>query len=439
MLQLIQYQKTGEIVVAELPAPSCPDDFVLVRNASSLISAGTEKISVDNAKASLLERARRQPDQVKLVMDYVRKEGLASTFKRVKSKIDSYKFLGYSSAGTVIESKCPEFSPGDRVACAGAGYAMHAEIVAVPKNLAALMPPSVSFSDAAYTTLGAIALQSVRQADLKLGENCAVIGLGLLGQITVQLLKASGVKTAGLDINKVHFENAKKFGCNATYPSNSDYVKNLFAFADNEGFDAVIIAASSNSNQPIELALDITRKKGRIIVLGAVNMDIPRAPFYLKEIDLKISSSYGPGRYDASYEEQGIDYPYAYVRWTENRNMKAIISLIADGKLDFASMTTHNFDIKNATEAYELISGTTKSHYLGIIINYPQENIALKRSIILKDTYESQSDVRIGFLGAGNFAQNYLLPHLKATGADFVGVSTSKAANSFSVAKGGSI
>lgn len=435
MLQIIQHQKTGEILVEELPAPVCANGGILVRSSFSLISAGTEKTSVDNAKSSMIERAKRQPDQVKLVMDYVKKEGVVSTFKRVQNKLESYKFLGYSCSGTVIESKCDNFSPGDRVACAGTGYALHAEIVSVPKNLAVLLPDIVSFEDAAYTTLGAIAMQGIRQADLRLGENCAVIGLGLLGQIAVQLLKASGCRVAGLDINENLFPLAKKFGCDALYPSNSDYVKNLESFSGGSGFDAVIIAASTASNHPIELALDITRKKGKIVILGAVGMNVPRGPFYMKEIDLRISSSYGPGRYDSFYEEQGIDYPYPYVRWTENRNMLAIVDLIAQGKLDFASMTTHRFDILKAPLAYDLISGKQKEQYLGILLEYPERKDDISRSVVIKNDFNKQSKIKIGFVGAGTFAQNYLIPHLKSAGTELVAVSTGKAANSYSLAK----
>ncbi len=435
MLQVIQHQKTGDILVEELPAPECPAGGILVRTSSSLISAGTEKISVENAKASLLERARRQPEDVKMVIDYVKKEGVFSTLKRVKNKLESYKFLGYSASGTVLESNCGEFSPGGRVACAGAGYALHAEIIAVPKNLAALIPENVSFDDAAYTTLGAIAMQGVRQADLRLGENAAVIGLGLLGQIAVQLLKASGCRVAGLDINESLFENAKKFGCDAVFPSSADYINNLEAFTGGAGFDAVIIAASTSSNQPMELALDITRKKGKAVVLGAVGMNIPRGPFYKKEIDLRISCSYGPGRYDAFYEEQGHDYPYAFVRWTENRNMKAVLDLISQGKLDTASLTTHKFDIKRAAQAYELISGKKSEPYLGILLNYPERKDALKRTIRLKNDFNRHAKLRLAFIGAGTFAQNYLIPHLKAPDIELIGVSTATAANAHSAAK----
>ncbi len=437
MLQIVQYQKTGEILVEELPAPLCPKNGILVRTAYSLISAGTEKVSVGNAQSSLIQRAKKQPDQVKLVMDYVKKEGIVSTYQRVKSKLDSYKMLGYSASGVVVETDCDEFNVGDRVACAGAGYANHAEYIAVPKNLSVKIPDSVKFEEAAFTTLGSIALQGVRQADVRLGENVAVIGLGLLGQISIQLLKASGCRVAGFDINNELFDRAKNYGCDITLLSNSDSIKQALSFTRGLGFDSVIITASTKSNQPLELALQLARKKSKIVVVGAVGMNVPRSPFYEKELDLKISCSYGPGRYDSNYEELGYDYPYAYVRWTENRNMQAFLDMIDSKKIDLESMISHTYDINNATKAYDIITGKISEKFIGILIKYSAFNVQednIKHTIQVKYD-KNKGKINLAFLGAGTFAQTYLIPFIKKTSANLVAVSTSKSANAVSVAK----
>jgi len=436
MLQVLQYQKSGEIKVEELPAPECLENGILVKTSYSLISAGTEKTSVSNTQSSLIQRAKQQPDQVKMVMDYIKKEGILSTYQRVMSKLQDYKLLGYSLSGVVVESKCDDFAVGDRVACAGAGYANHAEYVTVPKNLACKIPDNVDMEDAAFTTLASIALQGVRQADVRLGENVAVIGLGLLGQITIQLLKSSGCKVIGLDINEKLFDKAKQFGADAVFLSNFDYIKQVQSFTKGIGCDAVIITASTSSDEPMELAINIARKKGKVVVVGAVGMNIPRNPFYQKELGITISCSYGPGRYDPFYEELGNDYPVAWVRWTENRNMQAILNLLADGKLNFKSMTSHIFDIKDAVKAYDIITGKIKEDFTGILLKYTdiQNDKNIVRTYKIKN-YEPKSNVKIAFLGAGTFGQTYLIPNIKKAGADLIAVSTAKPSTSLSAAK----
>ena len=435
MLQVLQYQKDGEIVIEDLPAPLCPDNGILVRTAFSLISAGTEKTSVSNTQSSLLQRAKKQPEQAKLVLDNLKKEGIISTFKKVQSKLDSYKTLGYSASGIVIESRCDEFFPGDRVACAGAGYATHSEIIAIPKNLAAKIPENVSFEDAAYTTVATIAMQGVRQADVRLGENVAVIGLGLIGQITVQLLKASGCRVCGLDINESLFESAKKYGCDECYPSSKEYISGIKAFTKGLGYDSAIITASTDSNEPMELALNLTRKKGRIVIVGGVPMNVSRSPFYEKELELTISCSYGPGRYDPNYEEHGIDYPAAYVRWTENRNMMAVLELVSQKRLDVSSMTTHIIDVTEAEKAYDMITGKVKDDYLGILLKYPENQNSIQRITYPSSKTNPAGIVKIGFIGAGQFAQSYLLPNLNLPDVQLIGVSTSTPVNAHTAAK----
>ncbi len=435
MLQVVQYQKDGQISIEEMPIPQCPENGVLVRNLFSLISAGTERTSVSNTQSSLLQRAKKQPDQVRLVLDFLKKDGILSTINKVRSKLDSYKNLGYSTAGVVVESRCDELKPGDRVACAGAGFAVHAEVVAIPKNLVAKIPDGVGFDEAAYTTLGSIAMQGVRQTDMRLGETVAVIGLGLLGQLAVQMLKASGCCVIGMDINESLFDNAKKFGCDYVCRSSADSVKSIMAYTGGIGCDAVLIAASSSSNEPAELALKIARKKGRVVVLGAVSMDLPRSPFYEKEIDFRISCSYGPGRYDDNYEINGNDYPPAYVRWTENRNMQAVLYLMETKKLDVRSMTTHTFNLNEAPKAYDLITGKTQEPYLGILLNYPERSGAMIRQLPIPANVQPVKAVSLGFIGAGTFAQGYLLPVLKSQDITMHSVSTATSVNALTAGK----
>jgi polar amino acid transport system substrate-binding protein len=434
MLQVLQYQKSGEIVVEELPDPQCPENGILVQTQYSLISAGTERASVEKAQSSLIERIKKQPDDVKMVFDFIKKEGIVSTFNRVQAKLDSYKSLGYSASGIVIESGCKEFSPGDRVACAGAGYANHAELITIPKNLAVKIPDNVDMQDAAYTTLGSIAMQGIRQTEPKIGETITVIGLGLIGLLTVQMLKANGCRVIGLDINSELFEKAKNCGSDLILPSKSESVDSIKAFTRGMLCDSVIITAATSSNQPLELAFDICRKKGKVIIVGAVGMDIKRGPFYTKEIDLKISCSYGPGRYDSSYEELGNDYPYSHVRWTENRNMQAILDLISLNKLDVKLLTTHTFNLNDASKAYDIITGKTQEKYLGILLKYNEVQTNKKPRVTIKETINS-SDITAGFIGLGSFAQNHLIPHIKKSGIALAGVANQTAPSSKSAAE----
>ena len=434
MLQVVQYQKNGEMSLLEVPSPQCKEGGILVRTSASLISAGTERTSVVGGQASLLERAKKQPEQVKLVLDTLKRDGIKSTIDRVQAKLDSYKTLGYSASGIVIESTCEEFSPGDRVSCAGAQYAHHAEFISVPKNLAVKLPDSVSFIDASYTTLGAIALQGIRQADLRLGETVAVIGLGLLGQLTVQMLKASGCRVIGLDVNDEVLSLAKLHGCDIALQSNQDAVSTIMHFTRGIGTDAVIITASTDSEAPIQLALNISRKKSPIVIVGAVPMNIPRSPFYEKELDLRISCSYGPGRYDPLYEEQGIDYPAGYVRWTEQRNMQAFIDLLEQGSVKTEHLTTHTFAISDALHAYDIISGKNPEPHLGITLLYNPDAIP-ESMVTVKSSTSPLENPAIGFIGAGSFAQAQLLPPLRSLSVRLHAVSTSSPANALSVAK----
>ncbi|MCE1165532.1 MAG: bi-domain-containing oxidoreductase, partial [Bacteroidetes bacterium] len=357
--------------------------------------------------------------------------------------LDNYKELGYSCAGTVTESAADGFSAGDRVACAGAS-ANHSEFVLVPKNLAVRIPEGVCFDEAAFTTLGSIAMQGVRQADVRVGEKVAVIGLGLLGIITVQILKASGCKVIGLDISSNNFEIAKISGCDETILSDEDAAGKVDTFTNGYGTDAVIITASTKSNAPMEQALAFARRKSPVVVVGAVNMDVPRSPFYEKEVDIRISCSYGPGRYDRDYEDYGIDYPFEYVRWTENRNMQSVLDLLAEKKINFKNLITHYFDINDGLKAYDLITGKTGEKHLAVLISYGAEGSGGLRTEKHKDAAgfkgseknvmkRKEDKVVAGFLGAGNFAQSYIIPVLKKQGVRLKTVVTSKPVNASSV------
>jgi predicted dehydrogenase/threonine dehydrogenase-like Zn-dependent dehydrogenase len=419
MKQLIQNFKTGELFVDDLPVPTLSEGFVLIENRFSLISAGTEKTTVSTGQASLIGKAKMRPDLVKQVIQNYKKEGFKATFEKVRTKLDSLKALGYSSAGVVLASMdiSKKYQPGDLVACAGSGYASHAEIVCVPENLVAKIPAGVDFEDASYSTLGAIALQGVRQADPKLGENICVIGLGLLGQITCQLLQANGCNVFGIDVSQKMVDLANTTQAAKAILRNEEKLPAMVDnFTNGFGFDKVIITAAGQTNDPVELSGQILRRKGVVIIVGAVTMDIPREPdFYKKELELKLSCSYGPGRYDVKYEEEGLDYPYGYVRWTEQRNLGAFLRLIERKTINLKPLTTHVFEIDDAVKAYDLILGKRKEPYVGILIKYPENES--KKSSEFKINSNQTREINIGFIGAGSFAQSYLLPNAKLFGS----------------------
>jgi predicted dehydrogenase/threonine dehydrogenase-like Zn-dependent dehydrogenase len=419
MKQLIQNFKSGDLYIDDLPIPSVSEGFVLVANRFSLISAGTEKSTVSTGQASLIGKAKKRPDLVKQVIQNFKKEGLKATVEKVQTKLESLKALGYSSAGVVLASLDTEgkYKPGDLVACAGQDYASHAEVVSVPQNLVAKVPEGVALEDASYTTLGAIALQGVRQADPKLGDNVCVIGLGLLGQITCQLLKANGCNVFGIDVNGSMVALANEMQvANAIERKDPNLMAACENFTNGNGFDKVIVTAAGKTNDPVELSGLILRKKGVVIMVGAVTMNIPRDPdYYRKEIELKLSCSYGPGRYDVKYEEEGRDYPLAYVRWTEQRNMEAFLELIANGSLQLKQLTTHVFDILEATKAYDMILGKTVESFVGILIRYADDDKSADLAVSVNN--QERENLNIGFLGAGSFAQSYLIPQAKKYGS----------------------
>jgi polar amino acid transport system substrate-binding protein len=436
MKQLIQNFKTGEMYVDEIPAPAITPGMVLVENEFSLISAGTERGTVKVAQANLFGKARERPDLVNQVIQNIKKEGIAATLTKVRTKLDSLKALGYSTSGKVIMSmdRTGLFKPGDRVACGGQDYASHAAVVNVPQNLVVKIPDNVTFEEAAFTTLGSIAIQGVRQANPAIGEKVCVIGLGLLGQITCQLLKANGCSVLGIDLSDNLAELAiTSAGVKAFNRNDDNLIAACSNFTNGYGFDSVIITAAAGSNDPVELSSQIARKKGKIVIVGAVKMDLKRDPFfYRKELELRMSCSYGPGRYDPDYEENGNDYPYAYVRWTEQRNMMSFLDLLSMKAIDVKPLITHVFDINDAEKAYDIILGKNKEFHTGILLKYSDHEDNPKTFFEIRK--QPLSNINAGFIGAGSFAQSYLIPGVKSSGGSLDGVVTTRGITSRNVA-----
>ena len=419
MKQVAQRLKKGDISVSDVPPPALGRGGVLVRVAYSLISAGTEKAKVDLGKMNLLQKARSRPQDVKAVLDQVKQYGLSATYRKVVAKLAATSPLGYSVSGVVlaVDDSVHELQPGDRVACGGAGYATHAGIVFVPKNLCVKVPPSVPLEDAAYTTLGAIALQGVRQAEVALGESIAVIGLGLLGLLTVQYLKAAGCRVIAIDVSKDAAARAKSHGADVVLVRSAEDIRGaVFAATRGRGADAVILTAATKSNDPFILAGEIARERARVILVGDVKIDVPREVYYRKELEIRLSRSYGPGRYDPEYEEGGHDYPVAYVRWTEQRNMEEFLDLLAAEKVDVRSLTTHVFPVDEAAGAYDLIGrkGSRTEPYVGILLKYEEDRTTAQAPAVavIAKALPTASPLNVGFIGAGSYAQSMLLPAL---------------------------
>lgn len=437
MRQIVQDYKTGDLQSVEVPWPECREGGLLVQTCNTLVSAGTERMIVQFAKKSMIGKALARPDLVKQVMTKVKKEGLASTFSKVQSKLETPFPLGYSAAGKVIEvgAGVKGILPGDRVACAGMGYASHSNCIWVPKNLVVPIPAGVDMEDASFVTLGAIAMQGVRQSQACLGELVAVVGLGLLGQITVQLLKAAGCRVVATDID--HDKNllACRFGADAA-GSENEFTAACHGLSGGHGVDAVIITAATKSNAPVELAGMVARKKGRVVAVGAVGMDLPRKEYYEKELEFRMSTSYGPGRYDPEYEERGHDYPYGYVRWTEQRNMAAFLDLIASKRLDVKGLVTHRIPFDQALHAYDIIEGKVSEPFLGIILSYPEADADSPRMVAVakRNTSAKATAPILGLIGAGNFATGVLFPFLRKTDARLKAVTTASPAKAKAVA-----
>ena len=429
--------------MVEVPVPALQRGRLLVRTAASLISSGTERMVVESGGKGLVQEARERPDLVRAVMGKARREGLLNTFSAVRDKLAASTALGYSASGIVIGvgEDITEFRVGDRVACAGVGFASHAEAISVPKNLCVQLLPEVDFEAGAFGTLGAIALQGVRLAEPTLGESVVVIGLGLVGQLTVQLLKANGCRVFGIDLDPARVDLALQLGADEAQVSGDDLKTAVMKWTRGHGADAVLITAATDSNQPVELAGEVSRLKGRVVIVGMTGMEIPRQTFFTRELSLKISMSYGPGRYDPEYEERGHDYPFAYVRWTENRNIEAFLDLVAAKRIEVGSLITHRFAIDEAARAYELIAGETQQPYLGVVLSYDTERELARNVQLTERTASKQDAVRVGLIGAGSYVTAILLPQFKEQRADFrvvttaSGVSANNAGKKFGFAR----
>lgn len=436
MKQVLQNLRDGRVSLAEVPVPTPQPGEALVQTAASLVSAGTERMVVEFGEKSLLGKARARPDLVRQVLDKARREGWLTTIEAAFSRLDQPMALGYSSSGMIVSlgAQMGGFRAGQRVACAGGGYAVHAEFAVVPRNLLALLPDTVSYEEAAFATLGAIALHGFRLAQAKLGEQVAVIGLGLLGLLSLSIARAAGCQVLGVDLDAQRVELARKIGAEAVLRPQAEEAAQ--SFSRGRGCDAILICADTPSADPVELAGLVARDRASVVAVGAVGLHIPRKLYFEKELSFISSRSYGPGRYDPGYEEAGQDYPIGYVRWTEGRNLEAFIDLLATGRVDVKPLISHRFSIEDAPHAYELITGKRKEAFLGVLLKYPQGEASSHPSLgpragisaapgvpSLKGRPESA--VRLGVLGAGNFATAVMLPALrKVAGIEFTGIAS---------------
>ena len=427
MKQVLQNLKDGSTEVAEVPCPRVGAGQLLIRTTRTLVSAGTERMLVDFGKAGFIDKARQQPDKVRMVLDKVRTDGLIPTIQAVRNKLDQPLPMGYCNVGEVVDvgMGVTGFAVGDRVASSG----KHAEMVAVPVNLCAKVPDTVPDEAAAFTVLGAIALQGIRLVQPTLGEAVVVTGLGLIGLVTVQLLKAQGCRVLGLDFDADKLALARRFGAEVVdLKSGADPVAAAMDFSRGRGVDAVIVTASTKSNEPMHQAAQMCRKRGRIVLVGVVGLELSRADFFDKELTFQVSCSYGPGRYDPSYEEKGQDYPVGFVRWTEQRNFEAVLDMLAEARLDVAPLVSHRFTIDDAARAYQVVGGSEPS--LGIVLSFPRgieqaEAAAQVRTVSVRSPPIAGASLPSGYdghlslsvIGAGNYAGAVLVPAFKEAGA----------------------
>jgi len=413
--------KQGKATLEEVPAPKIELGTVLVQVNHSCISIGTEMSGVKVSGTPLWKRALKQPENVKKVVQMATTQGLSKTRSVISGKLEAGNPTGYSATGIVLEvgADIDDLQPGDRVACAGAQCAHHAQIIRVPRNLTVPVPDNLGFPEASTVTLGAIALQGVRRTTPTLGETFVVLGLGILGQLTVQMLKANGCRVIGIDIDKDRIQTATELGMDVgIHPSEDDDIDQVIRLTDGIGADGVIITAATNSDEVVSSAFNMCRKKGRVVLVGDVGLNLNRADFYQKELDFFISTSYGPGRYDHIYEEQGLDYPVAYVRWTENRNMAEYLRLIAEDKLNVKSLVAKTYPLEQAPQAYEALKNPAEKPLM-VLLSYPQK-IEIKRTIPNPQaTAAGKGKIRIAIIGAGGFAKGMHLPNLQALSEDY--------------------
>ena len=407
--------KQGQAIVSQIPAPVVSDNCVLVKVLYSCISAGTEIIGVTESGESIMKKAMKQPEKVKKALNMLKTQGLDSVLGKVK-EMDSPKVTGYSASGIVIGlgKNVLDLKIGDKVACAGAGFANHAEFIDVPRSLVMRVPESLTMDLASTVTIGGIAMQGIRRADLRLGEIVAVIGMGILGQLSAQMLKASGCKVIGIDIDERRLNIAKETSCDYVINSSTDdVIKEVEKITESYGVDATIITASANSNEVLSESFNICRRKGKVVLVGVVGNEYKRDDMYKKELDFVISTSYGPGRYDPSYEEKCIDYPYAYVRWTENRNMEAYLRLVADNKIDLKLLVEKIYEIDRVSEAYEDLRNSLNKPLI-VLLKYNEEQKEVKRTIRIEgEHFKKNGKINLAIIGAGGFAKSMHLPNLK--------------------------
>jgi predicted dehydrogenase len=433
--QISQNYRTGRLAIVDVAPPAAPAGGILVQTSASLISAGTERTIVDLAKKSMLEKARERPDLVKKVIDKAKREGALAALTAVRAKLDNPIPLGYSLAGVVEEVGLGTrgFGRGDRVACAGAGYANHAEMNAVPQNLAVRVPDEVTDEEASFVTVGAIALHGVRLVSPALGHVVVVIGLGLIGQLAVSFLAAHGCEVVGIDTDRSRVERAVSRGAVAGgVPGQDDCVELVRGVSGGHGADAVVVAASAPTNEPLVLAADVARDRAVVSVVGLMPLEVPRKSYYEKELTVVVSRSYGPGRYDPEYEERGHDYPIGYVRWTERRNLEAVLRAIARKRVDVASLVTHRFSFDDAMDAYALITGDRPEPHLGVVLEYPRKfdssaKPALDTSVNGSRPHRTTGELGLAVVGTGSFATSVLLPNLaKVDGAHLVATASGR-------------
>ncbi len=435
MKQIFQDLKAGDTLVMDVPCPNVKPGYLLIQTTTSLVSAGTERMLLDFGKANLLDKARQQPDKVRMVIDKVRADGLMPTMDAVRHKLDQPLPMGYSNAGVVVAvgAAVNDFCVGDRVVSNG----KHAEIVCVPANLCAKIPEGVSDDAAAFTVIGAIALQGIRLAQPTLGETVVVTGLGLIGLFAVQLLRAHGCRVLGIDLDPEKLDLAKTFGAETVDLSRgADPVAAAMAFSSGRGVDAVLLTASTTSHEPVKQAAHMCRKRGRIVLVGVVGLELSRADFYEKELTFQVSCSYGPGRYDPLYEEGGQDYPIGFVRWTEQRNFEAVLGLLGDARLNVTPLISHRFSLDQAQKAYELVG--SKEPSLGILLKYPEPQEKSSEELLRKTVSITASKggtvrpidiVSVGVIGSGNYATQVLIPAFKQTGVFLQSIASSGGAS----------
>jgi predicted dehydrogenase/threonine dehydrogenase-like Zn-dependent dehydrogenase len=428
MKQVVQNMRSGQTMVIDVPVPKVAKGMVLVRTAASLVSAGTERHAVSFASKGLVGKALARPDLVRQVIRKARREGVLTAVDAARNRLDRELPLGYSSAGTVVEvgKGVSGVRAGDRVACGGGGYAVHAEFCLVPRNLIARLPHKVDFESGAFATLGAVALHGFRLGAAQIGERVGVIGLGVIGLLTVAIARAAGCEVFAVDLDTGRVKRARKMGARAVLRSEAESAAE--AFTHGAGLDSILICADTPTNDAVELAGAIARDRASVVAVGLVGTELPRRVYYDKELSFIVSRSYGPGRYDPTYEEQGVDYPVGYVRWTEGRNLEGFVRMMEDGVVDVRSLITHRFPVAAADQAYELIQGQAGEDYLGVLLTYEsaaQDGVPRSRVQVSARRPEPTASVGLGVLGAGNFAYAVLLPMLRRLpSVDCIGIAS---------------